>query len=282
MIKKKMLLLLLLLSCLALFSQTIELKTESASCLVDIEGARILSCVLGDEVLWNDTPRQTRAADWAHGGIPVCWPWFGRRPNKPIHGTAWQRRFKLLDHSEGPTRSELKLELEDGADKLKYVITLSDALTLAMTSENLATGLQGGSLGFHPYFRVSERDRCVLRGINSMKFEDDDSVAAAANGVWRGDLKLTSTIDRIFQFPDLSKHTVRLDDPVLGRTIVVESEGASALNVWNPGAEKQCPGVVPGDEWRRFVCVEPIAKPGRVSTCTLKMTIRLERLGKVN
>ena len=55
--------------------------------------------------------------------------------------------------------------------------------------------------------------------------------------------------------------------------ISMESWGASDVNVWNPGFEKNCPGNVPGDSWRRFVCVEPILvdkdgfislKPGEV------------------
>ena len=69
---------------------------------------------------------------------------------------------------------------------------------------------------------------------------------------------MEESIDRIFRLPDANRAAVVLRDAAGGRRIVVESEGASHINVWNPGAEKACPGVVPGDEWRRFVCVEPI------------------------
>jgi len=34
-------------------------------------------------------------------------------------------------------------------------------------------------------------------------------------------------------------------------------ENATEANIWNPGEEKDCPGMVPGDGWRRFVCIEP-------------------------
>jgi D-hexose-6-phosphate mutarotase len=45
----------------------------------------------------------------------------------------------------------------------------------------------------------------------------------------------------------------------LNRTICVEAENSTGVNLWNPGAEKNCPGVIPGDAWRRFVAVEPYA-----------------------
>ena len=82
-----------------------------------------------------------------------------------------------------------------------------------------------------------------------------------------------------------------LHDASLVRKIAVECEGASHLNVWNPGAEKNCPGVVPGDEWRRFVCVEPVfmaATDGSPVSIPpggqriLKMVVRIENYSGVH
>jgi D-hexose-6-phosphate mutarotase len=70
---------------------------------------------------------------------------------------------------------------------------------------------------------------------------------------------LAENIDRIFALPGTASRTFVLNDAVRSRRITVACEGATHLNVWNPGAAKNCPGMVPGDEWRRFVCVEPIA-----------------------
>ena len=46
-------------------------------------------------------------------------------------------------------------------------------------------------------------------------------------------------------------------DPVLGRRLVVTTEGASNIVVWNPWAAKAAEVADIGDgDWLRFVCVE--------------------------
>jgi D-hexose-6-phosphate mutarotase len=132
------------------------------------------------------------------------------------------------------------------------------------------------SYGYHPYFLVGERGRCTVDGADGFSFEDDPSVVNGKKGVWRGAVALAENIDRIFALPAAARRTFVLDDAVRSRRISVACEGATHLNVWNPGAVKNCPGTVPGDEWRRFVCVEPIALAVEVpprGRRTLKMTV---------
>ena len=49
-----------------------------------------------------------------------------------------------------------------------------------------------------------------------------------------------------------------LVDEAAGRRVRVSASGCRALVVWNPGADLAA-GLpdVPGDAWRRFVCIEP-------------------------
>ena len=239
----------------AAMAETIYLHTESASCRIDLNGARILSFRSGgDELLWNDNPPQTRANDWAHGGTPVCWPRFGVDESGAIHGTAWRREFSVRSRNDGPSRSEALLILEEGGVRLEYSIVLTCALTLKITTVNLSTNDFACSFGLHPYLRVAERDKSIIDGIDGLSFEDDPSRPKPERGVWHGPLRLTNSIDRIFRLHGPAAFTMRQHS----RAIAVSCEGASHLNIWNPGSEKLCPGVVPGDEWRRFVCMEPI------------------------
>ena len=266
-------------------ARLIELETDAASCTVETVGARILSFTVGGkELLWNADPIQLTAHDWAHGGIPTCWPWFGVSTNGLIHGTAWRSDFRLLWRQDGTKRSDAELLLETADARLRLRLTLTDSLSLDMETMNTGTTPLSFSAGFHPYLRVAERNAVRVEGVDGLSYEDDPSCPVPASGTWRGPLLLTNGIDRIFGLGSGNSTVLRLVDPESTRTIAVESIGADAANVWNPGAAKLCPGNVPGDSWRHFVCVEPIlvgGKCGFVSIApgerrSLKMTIRTE------
>jgi glucose-6-phosphate 1-epimerase len=277
MLKKSFVLLSAALFAVALRAELVTLKTASAQCQVDLNGARVVSfCVGGREILWNDKPPQMAAADWAHGGIPVCWPVFGVDSSGKIHGIAWRRKFNLLSRSESAARSVLVLEMKEGDVRLECSVAITDRLTLQMTTENSGENLFRCSYGYHPYFLVSERDRCTVDGVDGFSFEDDPSVVNGKRGVWRGAVGLAGNIDRIFALPKAPRGMFALKDAAGVLTVNVACEGATHLNVWNPGAAKNCPGTVPGDEWRRFVCVEPIALAVEVpprGRKTLEMTV---------
>jgi len=258
-------------------AEIVELKTAAASCCVELEGARITSFKVGDkELLWNAEPIQLSAKDWAHGGIPVCWPWFGVDDKGEIHGYAWRRRFCIRNRCEGNDRSEMNLYLNSGGARLDYRIALSNVLTLELETTNIGTNDFRFSTGLHPYFRVAERDRSTVNGLDGLAFEDDPSRPSPERGVWHGTLAMTASVDRIFKvLPEFDgtrcerPFSAKLIDGPDGGSVTVEAWGASDVNVWNPGFEKNCPGFVPDDSWRRFVCVEPIMV-GQEGTVALK------------
>ena len=274
------------------WAESVELRTAAASCCVELEGARITSFKVGDkELLWNAEPIQRSAKDWAHGGIPVCWPWFGVNEKGEIHGYAWRRRFCIRNRCEGSDRSEMNLYLNSDGVRLDYRIVLSDILTLELETTNIGTNDFRFSTGLHPYFRVAERDRSTVSGLDGLAFEDDPSRPTPERGVWHGTLAVTASVDRIFKVqPKFDgarcerPFAAKLIEEAGGGPVTVEAWGASDVNVWNPGFEKNCPGFVPGDSWRRFVCVEPILlgqegtvalKPGE--SHRLKMTVTRTR-----
>ena len=248
------------------------LETAHASAEVSLHGGRILSfAVGGDEVLWRPRAWRLEGERWAHGGIPLCWPWFGSSGPDPkvIHGFVRTQRFAVRRQSRGQARCELVLGLSSNAETkrrwpcdfdLEYRIVLTDRLRLELKTVNTGTQPFLLTAGFHPYFAIGDRDRTVVTGTDGMKF-CDSRVTTEYRDVWRGDMPLTSSFDHVFVDPrDTAFHAIR--DPVRRRTIGLSSAGAARLVVWNPGAEEQAwadpaPGALAIGDWRHIICVEP-------------------------
>ena len=251
---------------------TVWLETDDAEAAVSLRGGRVLSfrtpC---GEVLWH--PRRWRLGGprWAHGGMPICWPWFGSRGPVPgmLHGFAWMQRFEVRRRESRPGRSEVVLGLASSAETrriwpydfdLELKVSLTDRLSVELRTENRGDRPFTLTTGFHPYFSIGERDRTVVTGTDGMRF-CDSRVTNVFENVWKGDMRLTSSFDHVFVEPrGTASHSIV--DPVLGRRICETSSGAARLVVWNPGEEEEtsptsAPGALSDGDWRRLICVEP-------------------------
>lgn len=243
-------------------AERIELHGRSSTCVVDTCGGRVLSYVEdGAELLWTPSDSPGDETCWWHGGIPLAWPWFGRlgRGDADIHGYAWKREFKVKSRSA----DSLVLDLETGSLCLSYAISVRDALRLELHTVNRSLDPVPVAMAFHPYFRVGRTDQSFVLGMAS------------------GPIAVTGAVDRAVLFDCVEfKKKLGIRDEMCKRTLRIVAEGATGVNLWNPGPEKQCPGVIPGDAWRSFVAVEPfvrgvnrfvVLEPG--SECRLAMTI---------
>mgnify|MGYP003298637774 CR=1 FL=1 len=246
-------------------AERIELSHDDARCVVETQGARVVSySVAGQELLWMPKDGLDDDPVWRHGGIPIAWPWFGRigKDDENIHGYAWKKPFSVKSRSN----SVVTLELKTGSADLEYTIRLDAALELELKTFNRSDCDFPMGVAFHPYFRVGERDRTTVEGVGSAA------------------ISVTNAIDRGQKFEGTElRREYRIVDSSLGRTIRIVAENSTGVNVWNPGAEKKCPGIIPDDEWRRFVAVEPFAmglnrflvlSPGE--TNVLEMCLSLE------
>jgi len=254
--------LLILLAVSAVRAERIELHGRSSTCVVDTRGGRVLSYVEdGSELIWTPSDVSGEGTCWQHGGIPLAWPWFGRlgRGDEDIHGYAWKREFKVRSRSA----DSLVLDLEAGPLRLSYAITVRDALRLELRTVNRSFDPVPVAMAFHPYFRVGSTDRSFVLGMAS------DPIA------------VTGAVDHAVLFDRAEpEKKFGIRDEMRGRTLRIVAEGATGVNLWNPGPEKQCPGLIPGDEWRNFVAVEPFARGvnrfavlGPGSECRLAMTV---------
>jgi glucose-6-phosphate 1-epimerase len=113
--------------------------------------------------------------------------------------------------------------------------------------------------GFHPYFRVKDRDQTEVLGVDGCEFTETN---APGKGVrtWTGAYAVRTGGSKLF---DVTKREHVLMDNGLRRAIALVSRGNKRLVVWNPGEESAGRVEEFGEDgWRRFVCVEP-ATTGR-------------------
>ena len=97
--------------------------------------------------------------------------------------------------------------------------------------------------------------------------------------VQQGDLRFTGETDAVFRTSD----PVTLHDPALGRRLVVTTEGARNIVVWNPWDAKaeEVPDIG-DDDWERFVCIEGanafenavVLAPGASHTTTYRLEVQ--------
>ena len=132
----------------------------------DSLGAIVLSYVPagGEEVFFRQAAPYDPSG-WYHGGVPVCWPWFGGNgePGSVLHGFARQREWRVVSRTDGGKDSAVHFRLEEpGEYRLDYLVGLNERLSLRLTMENLGTASFAVTTGLHPYFSVSHPENVAV------------------------------------------------------------------------------------------------------------------------
>ena len=220
------------------------------------------------EVLFRPAKRDYNRGDGVHCGIPVCWPQFGNRFSKdlPQHGFARKMVFEVRGTEYSEEMSELTLGLKSDEETkklwphdfdLELKVSVSMKLNLKLTTTNTGSEPFGFSCGFHPYFLLRDRNGATVRGLDGCAYIDA-SGPKPAEGVQSGDIAVTKEYDHIFAMPQAPKHEFAILDAGLKRAIALVSSGNGKTVVWNPDTAYVVDDHTP-DDWKRFVCVEPVS-----------------------
>lgn len=238
---------------------------EAVWCEINCNGAYVTSWRPegGEEVLF--CPKR---ANWGeeevHGGIPICWPWFGKPPREglPKHGLARYSKWRL---KEKVGTNGMRWILESTPEtmrlwphkfRLDYTVKTSGlSLMLELKATNTDDTPFEATGGFHPYFKVA------------------DSLRIAVNG------KRVTECYRVTEPSD--GHSRMLEDLVTGRRLTLSAIGNGDWMAWNPGRGRTPLCVTLGpDEWKGFFCLEPYSaksyrlNPGQMNV--LSMTVVLD------
>lgn len=228
-------------------------------CEVSLYGGQVLSYrPLGHrDALWLSPLAEFADGKAIRGGIPICWPWFGKAPEgypagTPSHGFARRARWQVAGSEYGTRDTELTLELthEDATDaawphayRLTLTVTLGDCLTLDLQTRNLSDAPVTYGEALHAYLRVADTRTAEVIGVTEapLRFSDEE------------------THDVVYPKENLM---AAITDPVMERAVLLAADDSSAVVVWHPQLDHGMSDVnLEGP--RKFICVEP-ANPHHV------------------
>lgn len=247
-----------------------HIRNEHATATVSLHGAQVLSFVpvaSGTDLLFVSDGSVYAPGKAIRGGVPVCWPWFGPDPQglgRPAHGLARTRCWSVAGSSataDGGTRLMLRLQhtaethaLWPHAFELTLAITVGRTLRLSLSTRNTGDAPFQLTQALHSYFAVSDIAHASVNGLDGCRYTDKAAGASGTPQMQAGPVRFTGEVDRVYNGAPAQ---LELTDTGRPHGVALRSKGSRTVVVWNPGAmlaERMAD--LPGEAWRRFVCVE--------------------------
>lgn len=246
----------------------IHAANEFSEASISLFGGQVLSWQPKGEsvpVLWTSPLAKFDGNTAIRGGVPICWPWFGKHQTEaaaPSHGYARICTWNL-DHAVelDDGRLELLMSLpraaQLGANRIADLylavrIVIGVTLEVELTTHNNSASPISITEGLHTYFNVSDVGNVFVQGLDGCAYVDltDDDRRCGQSGP----ITFNGEVGRIFV--DCDRATV-IEDRKLGRAIHVSGAGSRSIAVWNPGLKVASKMSDLGSEgWRNMVCVE--------------------------
>lgn len=234
----------------------LTIKHPKCSARVALHGAHVMSwCPAGaEEVIYLSPDAVYREGKAIRGGIPLCWPWFNAHPSDPdlpSHGLV-RNQFWELESTDVTDDGVVAKLRRDSADwSAVATISMGSSLEVALESTNLGDQEMMISGALHSYFSVGDVREITIKGLEDADYLD--TVGKDTNRRQTGVIR----IDREVDWHYVSSGSVRLEDPVKKRTILVEKEASPSTVVWNPWIEKAAAlGDLPNEDYLAFACIE--------------------------
>lgn len=247
-------------------------KVENASATAEIMllGAHLISYVptQNSELIWMSAASRFEDGVPIRGGIPICWPWFGKHQDEPdtmpMHGfarhTTWQFT-SAVDDGDGKTIVTLTLndspesrKLWDYSFKLEAIFTVADTLAVELVTYNTDAKPFVIAQGIHTYFQLDNIEKIAITGFDNKKFFDKVGGANDIKTMTAGPFEIHAEVDGVFKDAPGPFHII---DSLKKRDIEITTQGSNSAVIWNPWKERSAvlPDYLP-TAYLDMVCVE--------------------------
>ena len=227
------------------------------------------------------------------GGIPVVFPWFGPRDGdkSAMHGVVRTRPWSVQEISRGGDNVKAIFAIASSVETraiwkfdfaLRFIVTVGKELTMDLEAKNTASVDHRFEEMLHTYLAVGDVRRCTVSGLTGSHFTDKNNLGPEKRLDGDNPLAFKGPTDRVYLNTTAG---CTLNDPTLGRKIVVEKTNSHSTVVWNPWSDRI--GSFPDmttDDWPKFACIESCnvwdnaitLKPG--GTHSMRVHLRTEAL----
>jgi glucose-6-phosphate 1-epimerase len=242
----------------------IEIQNDCAEAKIALQGAHLFHYKVKNKaaLLWLSEKAYFEEGKAIRGGIPICFPWFGKNKENtslPQHGFARTVLWKVvLEEEVDECHTHIRLQLKANANTLEqwpylfdlYLdVTIGNELGIALSVTNTDSKAFEISTALHTYFLVSNINTVRIKGLDESTYYNalDDS-----NYKQKDDILIQEEVDRVYSDPS---DTITLLDGEC--KVKLQQEGSNSLVVWNPWIEKseQMTDMY-NDGYKSMVCLE--------------------------
>ncbi len=239
----------------------VRVTHKKATADISLHGGHVISFkpTGQEDVIWLSEKTEFNSDKAIRGGIPVCWPWFGRLA-APAHGFARTSQWHLVEHKEtdngvivclGLEESEATLAIWPFAFQARLYIEVSETLKVTLDVCNTDDKPWTFSGALHSYFNIANIVESITTGMGP---EYSDGLQGGKICQGGKELQLTGTIDRIYTQPE---DTILITDPENTRSISVKNSGDNSAVIWNPWLENSTNMADMADDgYKTMLCVE--------------------------
>ena len=251
----------------------LQLSNAYGTAIVSLHGGQVLSWIPAGQrdVFWL-SPQAKPAPAAIRGGVPVCWPWFGKQgmpqgamQHGPVRNVIWKIIACRAGENDCLTLCLAPDQTSAGATtvdtyaknlEVRLDIDLGPALRMRLQTYNRGTEPFALTQALHTYFAVGDVEQVQLEGVEALRF--DSRVDGTQDNLQVRAFKLQSLCDNTYsQANHQAEHHYRLIDPTWQRQISLTTQGSQSIVVWSPGAEGAIAMAdVPDAAWKDFLCVE--------------------------
>lgn len=238
----------------------IRIQHPKAEAGISLFGGHVLSFKPQgqEDIIWMSPQAIYDGKTALRGGIPICWPWFGRIA-APAHGFARSTEWTLIEHREneqgviirlGMTPSEATLAIWPHQFEVMLNVEISEILKVSLNIKNTDSTEWPFSGALHSYFNIADIHQTSITGMGDHYL---DSLQDEKRSLGGKALTFNAGVDRVYTH---SESQIQVSDPKNNRSITIANQGNNAAVIWNPWELASNMADMPDDDYQTMVCIE--------------------------